>query len=824
MESGSQNRRNASPDRVEQLSGRELVAIGVLVLLLHAAIALLVPLPGSFGKYPIAARQLASGELAAERKIDFSPLYLGLNQAGLRLEPLLGKLETFLPWLQIGLLALAAALAAGAASRHLGRKAGAAFALLLATDRHVLAYVRMLEPEILLLALLAAWLYLLDEGERDGVVEPQGLIENSPGEIFFGEGRGEAPPYIGSPPSPSAERGAGGRGPFPVWRLAAAGTAAALAIATRPTFLPVFLLVAPLYLGFRHGFRPFGPWLRRSAIFAAPLALALLLLGWRAAAATGDFRAPAMNPGTVFYEGHQPLSTGTSARYPPSIHLAIRGTKDQQPDVGHVLYRRIAREEKADPDLPIAQVNDFWAGKAANFLRDQPALALRRAATQLRYALHAYSFHDVSQAMLYEQRLPGLLLPFSLLAAFALWGAAAAARKFKSLLLFYAILAAQLGVMTLFYVSARQRLVLLPAIIFFALVGLADLRSRGRRGVVLGLLLGVLALVLAIRDPAQQDDFHGRSAFSASLARREAITTALGAGGTLASLREEVCIAAATMASRLEDTRPADYPQDQESIEECVARQLRKELEVAGGWRRNALEFDLGGMELLLGNLEAAEQRLRPLAEEEQKFLRDGGEPSMPDFYLARIAFLKGDQEAARRELEKGLEKSPGEPFLLGDLWALTGEEKYKEQLLRYYSQLDQDWIGGRALLFYGKPEPARQELEKVVDRLPSPRRPRLELAIALAELRRDQEALGQLRIAYKGPGEPCAQASRLMPLLERLAAVAPTAEARIEIGTLLFHHGAYLRAAEMLGPALAELGPAAPPQLLKMLEQARRG
>jgi hypothetical protein len=780
MESGSQNRRNVSPERVEQLSGRELVAIGVLVLLLHAAIALLVPLPGSFGKYPVAARQLASGELAAERKIDFSPLYLGLNQAGLRLEPLFGKLESFLPWLQIGLLALAAALAAGAASRHLGRKAGAAFGLLLAADRHVLAYVRMLEPEILLLALLAAWLYLLDDGE----------------------GEGEAPP----------------------WRLAAAGAAAALAIATRPTFLPIFLLVAPLYLGFRRGFRPAGPWLRQSAIFAAPLALALLLLGWRAAAATGDLRAPAMNPGTVFYEGHQPLSTGTSARYPPSIHLAIRGTKDQQPDVGHVLYRRIAREEKGAPKLPIAEVNDFWAAKAAAFLRDQPALALRRAATQLRYALHSYSFHDVSQAMLYEQRLPGLLIPFSLLAAFALWGAAAAARKFKSLLLFYAILAAQLGVMTLFYVSARQRLVLLPAIIFFALVGLADLRSRGRRGVVLGLLLGVLALALAIRDQAQQDDFHGRSAFSASLARREAITTALAAGGTMAGLREEVCIAAATMASRLEDTRPADYPQDQESIEECVARQLRKELEVARGWRRNAVEFDLGGIELLLGNLEAAEKRLRPLAEEGQKFLRDGGEPSMPDLYLARIAFLKGDQEAARRELEKGLEKSPGEPFLLGDLWALTGEEKYKEQLLRYYSQLDQDWIEGRALLFYGKPEPARQALEKVVARLPAPRRPRLELAIALAALGRDQEALGQLRIAYKGPGEPCAQASRLLPLLERLASVAPTAEARIEIGTLLYHHGAYRRAAEMLGPALAELGPAAPPQLLKMLEQARRG
>lgn len=766
----------------QNLGRRTAWAIAALVFLAHWAISLLAPLPGTFGKYPMAARQLRSGEMAAERLIDFSPLYLELNRLGLRCEPLLGPLETFLPWLQIALFALAVAAAATVASRHLGRRAALAFALLLAGERHAVIYVRVLEPEVLLLALLAAWLYFLDrEGDRPTLRE-----------------------------------------------LAAAGVAAALAIATRPTLLPVFLLAAPLFLAFRLGFRrDFRPWRafsRALAVFLLPLAVAAALLSLRAAAATGDFRSPAMNPGTVFFEGHQPLSTGTSARYPPAVHLAVRGEPDTQPDVAHVVYRRIAREESGDRALPIAAVNDFWAGRAFAFAGDRQLLAFRRAVKQLRYALHAYLFHDVSQAMLLEQRVGRLFVPFSLLAALAVWGAVAALPRYRRLLLFYAILAAQLGVMTLFYVSARQQMVLLPALVLFALVGVADLRARGRSGLLLGLLLLGLALALAVRDPAQNEDLYLRTSFSSSLALREPLTARLGAGAAMASLREEICAAAAEMPSRLEDTRPAGYPQDAESLESCVARRLRQRLANARGWQQASLEFDLAVVELLLGRLGEAEALLRPLAESGLRFPRDGADPSLPEYYLARIAFLRGDPAAARATLEKALEASPGEPFVLADLGALTGEEGYRRLLLRYYSQLDESWIAGRAQLFYRHPEAARAALEAVVARLPKVRRPRLELAIALGELGRDREALQQLQTAYQGPGEPCAQASRVLPLLERLASRAATPRDRAAVGILLYHHGAYRRAAELLEPAIAELGPAAPPELQRLLAAARAG
>lgn len=775
----------ASPDPAHlssaaPLSGRRrMAAVALAVFLVHLTVLLVVPAPGSFGKYPLAARQLAAGILPEERRIDFSPLYLGLHRLALPLEAIVGPLEGFVPVVQVALLAWAVAATSAAAARHLGAGPSLAFAALFAFDRQVFVYVRVLEPEILLLALLATWLYCLDRG----------------------------------PGRPESRRR----------DLALAGTAAALAFATRPTFLPVFLLVAPLFLGWRDGFRPFSSWLRQAGLFLAPLFLAALLLGLRAADATGDFRAPAMNPGTVFYEGHQPLATGISARYPPAVHLALRAGPGDDPDPAHRIYREIARAESGDPALSITRVNDFWAGRAAAFLGDQPALAAQRALRQLRYAVHAYAFHDVSLAKLYEERLWRFFVPFSLLAACAAWGVVVAAPGFRQALLFYAILAAQLGVMTLFYVSARQRLVLLPALAFFAVGGVLDLRRRGGRGVALGLLLALLGLALALRDPAMDEDLHGRLGFSAALERRDQIEKRLAGGASVAVVADQLCAAAAETPWRLEEIRPADYPQDRESFEACVARRLRERLEGAPGWRRPFLEFDLAGVELAQGRLAEAEALLRSLAAAGRRFPREGAEASSPRLYLARIAFLRGQPEAARQELTAGLAEAPGEPFLLADLEALGGDPASAGELLRYYSRLDHDWLVGQALLFYGRPEEARAALAAVAGRLPEARRPRLELAIALAALGRDEEALEELERAYQGPPEPCAQASRVLPLLERLAGEPCDLRRQLRLGALFFRHGAYARAASLLGPALSVAGSAAPPELRAMLAAARQ-
>ncbi|MEM6796065.1 MAG: hypothetical protein AAF725_18965, partial [Acidobacteriota bacterium] len=221
-----------------------------------------VPAAATFRKYSVAAERFLTGELPAERLLDFSPFYFALT---LLAERLTGDADFWLTLLQ-GALASAAT---GGVYLLLARRFPATWAsagaLIFLLDRQFLVYLRILEPETLLLALLLGVILLLDD------------------------------------PRPAA--------------TLACGAMAAGCLATRPTFLVAFLLV-PLYFRMR---RP-GSWPRRSLLFLAPVLLAIVALGLYGRAAGGSLRAPVMNPGTVFFEGNQPLSRGTSARYPPLVH------------------------------------------------------------------------------------------------------------------------------------------------------------------------------------------------------------------------------------------------------------------------------------------------------------------------------------------------------------------------------------------------------------------------------------------------------------------------------------------------------------------------
>jgi len=232
---------------------------GLAVFAFHALLAWTVQLPGTFRKYALAAEHYLAGELPAERLMDFSPLYFHLSVAVERLFP---HPEAVVEWLQIASAGAAAGLLFALLERRFGRALAVAGVAVFAVDRHVLVYQRILEPELFLLFFLLAFLVLVDR------------MAGAP------EGRG--------------------------WRVGVvAGGVAALAVATRPTFLPMVVL-APLYLWLRdlRG----RPLLRRTAALAVPVAVVAGVLALRASVATGDPRTPVMNPGTVFFEGNNPLS------------------------------------------------------------------------------------------------------------------------------------------------------------------------------------------------------------------------------------------------------------------------------------------------------------------------------------------------------------------------------------------------------------------------------------------------------------------------------------------------------------------------------------
>jgi tetratricopeptide (TPR) repeat protein len=379
-----------------------------------------------FSKYPAAALRLLHGPAIGERLVDYSPLYLSVHTAafGQLADPIAGVLL-----LQAACVGIAAGLLLLALRRHVGLPLALAGAAALALERSVTVHAYIFEPEALLLLLLAAWLFL---AQREGL--------------------------------PSA---------------AAAGAALGLALLTRPGLLPLAAVV-PAAAALRGGSR------RRTAACAVlallPVAAALAALAVRDHRSTGSWAPVVMNPGTVFYDGNNPLGKGFTATYPLVVKDVAAAYPDES-DYNHASYRRLARID-AGRELTVAEVNRFWAGKAWRFLADEPAEALRRLGRKAFLALHGYRWYDIRGALdadrdLGRRGVPAT--PLALVSALALVGAALGWRRRRELLPAYALLAAQLGVMLLTYASARQRIALLPALLVFAAVGASRLAEGGRR-------------------------------------------------------------------------------------------------------------------------------------------------------------------------------------------------------------------------------------------------------------------------------------------------------------------------------------------------------
>jgi hypothetical protein len=92
---------------------------------------------------------------------------------------------------------------------------------------------------------------------------------------------------------------------------------------------------------------------------------------------------------------------------------ALRVETTGIPDAAHVLYREIARAESGS--LDVGAVNRTWARRAFDFLRDEPALALRRLAQKARWAGHRFAPHDILGTAAYADSLPLPELPWGVL-------------------------------------------------------------------------------------------------------------------------------------------------------------------------------------------------------------------------------------------------------------------------------------------------------------------------------------------------------------------------------------------------------------------------
>lgn len=738
------------------------LGVGVATLLLHVLIAAWFGLPGSFSKYSLAARQLLNGELASERLFDFSPFLLYLSVAAEKLFP---KPLAVLEGLQIVLAALAAgflfALLRPRFSQGLSLAAVAAFAL----DRHLLVYQRIVEPDVYLLAFVVACLFFLERAqEREADVAS-------------------------------------------TWM---AGGFAALCTLIRPTFVPLFLLL-PFFLKPRSAARRL--WLSRSLGVLLPVVAVVLALTARAAVITGDPRTPVMNPGSVFFEGNNPISRGTSAIYPPLVLKLYNSRSDQEPDSPHIYYRTLARAATGKP-LSVSETNAYWTQVTLRYIRAEPGRFLGLLREKLLNAFHGYRWHDILSAWEYDRRLAVPSVPFALLTALAIAGLLLDVREWRRSVLFYALAFAQLGVMCVFYVSARQRLVLLPALIYFAATSVERVMRKGWRSLPLVALIGALTLTFSLPTDAIRDEEYRRDGTLAAEPLLRELRARSARGEPLAWNADLAAAAMASIPWWIDLVHPAYFPQDDASLEEKVAEALRRR-----GGSGVSYEFDLGVLWLEAGRLDDAERLLTPLAEAGRVVYRDAGEPSDPLFYLARVAALRGDRDLAVDRLREALGRSPGHPYVLAELVALTGDAVYKKPLFDFSNELDARYLLGQAYLRYGRAEEAVEAFDFVVRRLPNLREGRIHLAAALGAAGRIDEGVERYLEVVREQPEPVLLSEQVVSLFRRFMKLHPNRpDVERVAARVLRLHGRLKESLELL----ESLG--APPEEIEPIRRALAG
>jgi hypothetical protein len=218
-------------------------------------------------------------------------------------------------------------------------------------------------------------------------------------------------------------------------------------------------------------------------------------------ALTGE--AVLMDPGTVFYEGMNPSAAGYEGVQPRIVNDFERANRE--PDFLHVAYRLVASssEQRA---LTRAESNRFWTAKALAFARTYPAAELRLTLRKCWFALHSYEAYDLVTMARKDRllaRLP-IFVPFGALVALALAAIALRVRGMAPLVVFAL---AGGAAMIVFYVTARQRNAIVPAVAVLAAIGLAEIVNR--RHLVAAIAVVVVAIALSIDSRWQHDDRDG---------------------------------------------------------------------------------------------------------------------------------------------------------------------------------------------------------------------------------------------------------------------------------------------------------------------------
>lgn len=469
-------------------------------------------------------------------------------------------------------------------------------------------------------------------------------------------------------------------------RPALAGALFGLSAVFRPSAIPAAIAIA-LWLA----------WKRRGALrFAIACAVPVAAILFVNMQLTGT--PVIMDPGTVFYEGMNPLASGYSGVQPRIVNdLEQLGGEDAL----HVTFRLVAsRATRGGASTEAA--NQFWAAKAWAFAREHPGAAVQLLGRKALAAISSYDPWDLITIVRKERELVSpLWIPF----AFTLAAASAAllARQRGQLAPAAIVVLFGIAAMVGTYVTARQRNAILPATAVLAGCGVAALaQRRDRRAAIAAGAIVAAGVLLTLETNRASEDRHIWDASDRAAAARVRANAA-GDPNEAASWR------ALAYLSGDEFVQPP--PRD-------LLRASAHRLLTEGAFdavSSDAVSFDVAVALARGGQWREAELIFATLRERGYVPERRNRVPSSLQYHLGRCALHQGKD--ARPLLAAAREEAPGDP----DVLALSGE---RAELARLHDPFTADLALARAALDHGRVEEAALLIAKLRREIPEWTRP----------------------------------------------------------------------------------------------------
>jgi len=215
--------------------------------------------------------------------------------------------------------------------------------------------------------------------------------------------------------------------------------------------------------------------LRTAGLFLTGFALALAPVAWRNHVVAGTWDPTTTQGGQNFYMGNN--ADNLSGSYGALPFLRMNPAFEEEDF-------RAEGERRAGRALGPRDTSRFWYGEAGRFFRERPATALALVGKKLALVWNDYEISDNQDQYIlardsWVMRLP--LPGFGLTFAFAVVGVLATARMVPAVRLLVGFALVYATTVAAFFVFARYRIQLVPALIPLAAAGVAALATHARQ-------------------------------------------------------------------------------------------------------------------------------------------------------------------------------------------------------------------------------------------------------------------------------------------------------------------------------------------------------